>query len=318
MKNSCLKVCFLIGCFAALEVSGQNDFFFNHYMFNPSYFNPAWTGLEDQAFVAAHHRTQWAGYDASFDPEGAPTTQLITAVIPARGRLAGMGISFVNDRTGPLTSIQARIALSTSFEINSGQLYIGIMPSLNVASINANFRPSDPRADDLIPIGNESQYRPNLHAGAIFQSERGYYVGVSAENILQPSFDFSTDASNQIEANYNVLFGRPLGISRNLILKPTALVRSDLNSYSLDLTGILEYDEKMWGGLAFRRSESVSILLGYSFLEDRKLRAGYSFDYVISDQDAKEPTSHEIFIRYNLPDLIFGGRKAVKTPRFAF
>ena len=64
---------------------GQNDFFFNHYTFNPSYFNPAWTGVRrDDAFVAAHHRTQWAGYDATFDPEGAPTTQLIIiAVCPS-------------------------------------------------------------------------------------------------------------------------------------------------------------------------------------------------------------------------------------------
>ncbi|MEQ9006382.1 MAG: type IX secretion system membrane protein PorP/SprF, partial [Ekhidna sp.] len=62
----------------------QNDFFFNHYMFNPSYYNPAWVGTEDQAFAAAHHRSQWVGYDATFDPGGAPTTQLISLVVPVK------------------------------------------------------------------------------------------------------------------------------------------------------------------------------------------------------------------------------------------
>ncbi len=318
MESGFRKVLFVAAVILAHASFSQNDFFFNHYAFNPTYFNPAWAGVEDQAFVAAHHRTQWAGYDATFDPEGAPTTQLLSAIIPAKGRLSGFGLSFVNDRTGPLTSIQARIAVSTSFELNQGRINIGIMPALNVASLNANFRPADSQSDPLIPNGNESQFQPNLHAGIVFQSQREYFVGVSAENILQPEFSFGTDAGNNIEASYNLFAGRPVGISRSLILKPTLLVRSDLNSYSLDLTALLEYEEKMWGGIAFRRSESLSLLLGYSFLQDNKLKAGYSFDYVIRERDAKEPTSHEVFIRYNLPDLVFGGRKAVKTPRFAF
>jgi hypothetical protein len=51
---------------------------------------------------------------------------------------------------------------------------------------------------------------------------------------------------------------------------------------------------------------------------ENQLKFGYAFDYVVKDREAKEVTSHEIYIRYNLPDLIFGGRKAVKTPRFNF
>jgi len=283
MKNSLIKFCFLIACFSSLEVCGQNDFFFNHYTFNPSYFNPAWTGVEENAFVAAHHRTQWAGYDATFDPEGAPTTQLITAVFPVQGRISGAGISVSNDRTGPLTSVQARIAISTSFSIRPGQIYVGIMPSINIASLNANFRPSDSRPDPLIPNGNETQSKPNLHAGVVFQSTKDYFVGVSVENILRPEFSYGTEATNAIDPSYNLYAGRTLVLSRDFLLKPSILVRSDLNSYSLDLTGILEYDDSMWGALAFRRSESLSVLLGYSFLDGGTLKAAYSFDYVLNE-----------------------------------
>ena len=109
-----------------------------------------------------------------------------------------------------------------------------------------------------------------------------------------------------------------MGIMRELVINPTIMVRTDLITYTYDISAVATYQERMWGGVAFRRAESLSILLGYSFLEDNKLKAGYSFDYVIKDRDAKQPTSHEVFIRYDLPNLVFGGRKAVKTPRFTF
>lgn len=318
MKKCIRKLVFagsvLIGFFS----HGQNEFFFNHYMFNPSYFNPAWVGSESEAFVAAHHRSQWAGYNASLDPGGAPTTQLLSLVVPVEGKFSGFGLSVSNDQTGPLTSVQARVSIAITNTFRFGSLSLGIMPSMNVASVNAAYFRFNDQDDQLIPEANESQIKPNLHAGVFFESRANYFIGASVENLLEPSFSFGTEAGNTITRNYLLMLGRPFGLSRELILKPTVLVRSDLKSYSADVSIIAEYKVKMWGGVAFRRAESVSLLLGYSFLKENKLKAGYSFDYVIREQDAKEPTSHEIFIRYNLPGLVFGGRKAIKTPRFTF
>ena len=109
-----------------------------------------------------------------------------------------------------------------------------------------------------------------------------------------------------------------MNLNRNFDLTPTMLVRTDLNRYSLELSGVTTYRDIMWAGLSYRYSESITLLIGYNFLEDKELKAGYSFDYIVKDQEAKRPTSHEIFIRYDLPSLILGGRKAVKTPRFSF
>ncbi|WP_420316893.1 PorP/SprF family type IX secretion system membrane protein [Ekhidna sp.] len=317
MKSSLKVYSFLFLLGAANLGLAQNDYFFNHYTFNPSYFNAAWVGNEKQAFVAMHHRTQWAGYDASFDPEGAPSTQLLSLVVPTEGKLSGVGLSVSNDQSGPLNSIQARFAISARQEFNFGGIAIGLSPAINIASINANYRFVDP-GDNLIPGGSESQFKPNLHASVFFQSKKEYFIGAGAENILQPKFNFGTDASNTVPLSYTLMAGTSVGFARELLFKPSILIRSDLKAYTYDITAIMEYQERMWGGVAFRRGESISVLLGYSFLENNKLRAGYSFDYIVKDQDAKQPTSHEVFIRYNLPSLVFGGRKAVKTPRFTF
>ncbi|MEP0986212.1 PorP/SprF family type IX secretion system membrane protein [Ekhidna sp.] len=316
--NRYLRVTLVFSLFlCSLTGWAQNDYFFNHYMFNPSYYNPAWVGTETKAFAAMHHRTQWAGYDASFDPEGAPSTQLLSIVVPMEGRFSGIGLSVSNDRTGPLNSVQARASVSIRKDLAIGSVSLGVMPALNVASINANYRFVD-QGDSFIPEGSESQIQPNLHAGIYFQSKREYFIGASIENVLKPGFDFGTDAKNEIPINYTLMGGTAIGLARDLILKPTIMIRSDLKAYTYDISTIAVYQERMWGGVAFRRAESISLLLGYSFLENNKLKAGYSFDYIIKDQDAKQPTSHEVFLRYDLPGLIFGGRKAVKTPRFTF
>ena len=322
MKHSVRIASILLLIFTSHFGFGQNDLFFNHYMFNPSYYNPAWVGTEDQAFAAAHHRSQWAGYDATFDPDGAPTTQLMSLVVPVQSTFSGFGLSVSNDKTGPLNSVQARISVSIKREFGFGDISIGLMPAINVSSINIDYwrftEADDKIIQQLIQQGGGSELRPNLHAGIFFQSGKDYFAGVSVENILQPGFDFGTVASNQIPLNYILMGGTSFGLMRDLVLNPTILVRSDLNTYTYDMSAIAVYQERMWGGLAFRRAESLSLLLGYSFLEDNKLKAGYSFDYVVKDKEAKQPTSHEVFIRYDLPDLVFGGRKTVKTPRFTF
>ena len=309
---------------AAVTAVGQNDFFFNHYMLNPSYYNPAWVGVENEAFLAGHHRSQWLGYSSSFDGNGgAPSSQLISLVVPIQGTLSGAGLAVSNDRVANVTNLQARFSISFKRDFRFGQLSIGLMPALFSQSFDfSTLRPVEPEPG--IPEGKESQVRPDLNAGVYFKSNRNYFLGFSMINILQPSFDYgsqsatASELNNTISTNYLINAGTAIGISRGLVFKPTTLIRTDFKSYTFELSGIATYQDKMWGGLSFRRSESITLLLGYSFLDDNQLKFGYSFDYVVQDRDAKQPTSHEIYIRYDLPDLVLGGRKAVKTPRFNF
>lgn len=315
----------LIAVLMAFSAMGQNDFFFNHYMFNPTYYNPAWVGSQGEAFVAGHHRSQWLGYESSFDGTGgAPTSQLVSVVIPSQGKLSGLGLAVSNDRVANLNNLQARFSISTKKEFRFGKISVGVMPTMFSQSLDfSQFRPVEPEPG--LPVGKESQVLFDLSAGLYFESNQNYFVGFSAINLMEPSFDYGTGTglnsgslSNSISTNYIISGGTSIGVSRDLIFKPTTLIRTDFKSYTFELSGIAYYQEKMWGGLSYRRSESITLLMGYSFTEDNKLKFGYAFDYVVKDREAKQPTSHEIFIRYDLPDLVFGGRKAVKTPRFNF
>ncbi len=310
--------------FLGLMAQAQNGYFFSHYMLNPSYFNPAWVGSEGTAFAAFQYRNQWLGYTSSFDgPGGAPNTQLLTFNIPVNGVISGLGANISNDNLGPLNNIQAQFSVAARWNLSFGTLSVGIMPGIFSQTEKFDeLRFNDP--EDPLNLGTrQTQIRPDLNSGIYFRANNNIYIGLSAMNILEPSFNFgididSVDFGNQFKRSYTGLLGTVLTINEDLVIQPSVLVRSDLVGYTFDMSAIAIFKNKMWGGISYRRSESAILLLGYSLLEDNVLKLGYSFDYVVDEQDAKQPTSHEIFIRYDLPDLVFGGKKAIKTPRFSF
>ena len=65
-----------------------------------------------------------------------------------------------------------------------------------------------------------------------------------------------------------------------------------------------------------RSSSSLNIGQGRVWTGANALEIGYGFDYIVHDQEAKQPTSHEIRIGYTLPVSPFGGKKVIRTPRF--
>ncbi|XOV92721.1 MAG: PorP/SprF family type IX secretion system membrane protein [Bacteroidota bacterium] len=314
----------LILLIIGITANAQNGFFFSHYMLNPSYFNPAWVGMEGKAFAAFQYRNQWLGYNSSFDGSGgAPSTQLLTLNIPVNGPISGIGANISNDNLGPLNNIQGQFSVSAKWRFSMGTLSVGLMPGFFSQTEKFDeLRFNDP--EDPLNLGSrQTQIRPDLNAGIFFVMKNNIYIGVSAMNILEPSFNFGIDIdsaafNNQFKRNYTGLIGTAIAFNQDLVIKPSVLIRSDLIGFTYDVSAIAIFKEKMWGGLSYRRSESAILLLGYSLLEDNVLKLGYSFDYVVNEQDAKQPTSHEIYIRYDIPDLIFGGKKIVKTPRFSF
>ena len=190
MKWICRSGILLTLALMASEGRAQNEFFFGHHMFNPGYFNPGWIGYENEAFLAFNHRTQWAGYDATLDPGGAPTTQMASLAAPVDGKLSGVGFYFVNDRSGPLTSVQIRLGIASKKEFRFGSVTLGLMPAINMASVNSSYYRFNDNGDSFIPTNTETQYQPNLHAGILFESRSDFFLSASVENILEPGFSF--------------------------------------------------------------------------------------------------------------------------------
>lgn len=317
-SKSFLLIAVLLAVFG--KVFGQQDAHFSHYMFNQALYNPAWLTQEQSGYISALHRTQWAGYATSFDGSGgAPTTQQFNFGMPLPASSGAVGVTALHDQLGPLTNVHLQLMAAYSRNLNKGRLSIGIRPTMIMQTIDFNqyrfVNPDDP----FNKGGKESQFRPDIGVGAMYANPN-FYLGLGVNHLISPSFDFGVDQiQNRLERSASLMAGYTFKPTYNLEVAPSILVRSTFKTVTFDVSAIATYQNKLWGGLGFRESEAMIVLLGYSFLQDGILKAGYSFDYVVESREAKQATSHEVFLRYKLGALTGGGgKKIIRTPRFRF
>lgn len=311
------KILVLIVLLAVVKpVFGQQDPQFSQYMYNNLYNNPAYSGIMGVTNLTMLYRSQWTGYTGSFDAGGAPNTFLASFDSPLFKLRSGAGFYFLSDQLGAQSNIQFMGSYAYHLEVGSGKMSFGVRAGIFGQSIDfSEYRAVDP-SDPILLNGKESQYRPDMSVGMFYKTEK-YYGGVAMNHILDTEFDFGSDSlKNALANNLVINGGYSYELNYDIILTPSFLVKTDFVSYSFDISVIGTYREKFYGGLSYRQSDAIIALLGVNVLKDKSLKIGYAVDYVIQAQKAKQYTSHEILLSYNMPAVTGGGKKIVRTPRF--
>lgn len=300
----------------AMKASAQQDPQFSQYMFNTLYYNPAYAGVEGVTKLTAFHRSQWLGYQPSFGGGTAPTTQIVSMTTPIYKLNSGFGAYILNDKLGPQNNLEAQASYAYHLGIKESKLSIGVRLGMYSQTINFDqYRATDPNDPLLNATGKQSQVRPDLAVGAFFRKEK-YYAGVSFNHLIKSEFDFGLNQRNALASHLYATGGYYYDVNFDLRFQFTGLVKTDFTKTSFELGGLAYLKDTMWGGLSFRQSDAVILILGYSLLKDKSLKLGYSLDYIIKDQAAKQPTSHEFMLSYELPVNPGSGKKVVRTPRY--
>lgn len=316
MNRSVCVLILIILCTAKFATA-QQDASFSQYMFVTQYYNPAFAGVEGITKFTALHRTQWLGYRSAFDGAGGnPHTQTLQFTTPVFRANSGVGVHLVNDNLGGLNNVEAQVAYAYHLDIRGNKLSVGLRGGLFSQTIDFDryrlVHPNDP----VVGQGRESQVRPDLAAGVYYRAEK-YYVGVSVNHLVQAEFDWGSDAMrNPLQRHVFFTAGYDYEMNYNFVITPSVLMISDFNQYSFDVNLMGTYNDKIWGGLSYRRSEALIMMFGYSLFKDNSLRFGYGFDFVVQGRDAKTATSHEVLLSYVLPAASAGGKKIIRTPRF--
>lgn len=321
MRNIRYVLFFTIASWIGNEAYAQQDPQLTLYMFNNLYYNPAFAGAEGVTRVSAIHRSQWLGYQATFDDGSAPQTQVLSMTAPIYRILpgaSGFGFNVVNDKLGPLTNLQIQTSFAYHLGIKKSKLSFGVKLGMYSQSLDYDLyrfiHAEDPLLKDQ--AGKESQIRPDLSMGVLFRTEK-YYAGLSFNHLLKSEFDFGiSEQRNPLENHAYLTFGYIHKVNFDVTLRPSMLVQTDFNQFNFTIGGLIDYKDKMWGGMSFRQGEDVNAMFGYNFLKDRSLGVGSSFGYVVKGQDGKQPTTVEILVKYTLPVSPGGGKKIVRTPRF--
>jgi len=294
----------------------QQDPQFTHYMFNTLYYNPGFAGVDGLTKFTAIHRSQWLGYQPSFGGGGAPTTQILSMTAPIYKLNSGFGAYIVNDKLGPQNNLEAQASYAYHLGVKDSKISFGIRAGIYSQTVNfGQYRATDPNDPLLRSSGKESQIRPDLAAGVFFRKEK-YYAGASFSHLIKSTFDFGLSQRNALKSHVYLTGGYFYDLNFDLRIQFMSLIKSDFTKTSIDVGGIAYFKDTMWGGLSFRQSEAAILMLGYSLLKDKSLKLGYALDYVVKDQKAKQPTSHEFMLSYELPVNPGSGKKVVRTPRY--
>jgi type IX secretion system PorP/SprF family membrane protein len=298
------------------QVMAQQDPQFTQYMFNTLYYNPAFSGVEGVTKITAMHRSQWLGYQPSYGGGGAPTTQVVSITSPIFKVNSGFGTYILNDKLGPQNNLEAQAMYAYHLGIKESKLSLGIKVGVYSQTLNFDlYNPTDPDDPLLQKAGKTSQVRPDFSVGAFYRKEK-YYAGLSFNHLIKSEFDFGAGHKSALKSHMYITGGYFYQLNFDLRFQFSTLIKSDFTKTTFDLGGLAYYKDTMWGGLSFRQSEAAILLLGYSFMKDKSLKLGYALDYVIKDQKAKQPTSHEFMLAYELPVNPGSGKKVVRTPRY--
>jgi type IX secretion system PorP/SprF family membrane protein len=330
MKKIILPAFFLF--VAAGTAVAQQQPQFSHYGFNGMYLNPAYAGIKGQGEVTAIGRSQYYGYDATFDSGGSLQTASITASIPLAAIGGGLGIGIYRDKVAQLSTTNAQLSYSKHIRIGEGRLGLGVQAIFNNI-YQGTYRFVD-EGDVKIPREGSDQ-KIDVGAGAWYESDK-LYAGLSINNLLRSEYKFNSEVvggktAEYINENHAYLTaGYNIDASSSVVVTPTVLMKMVLpgkfgdankfnfknNSYEAGVRAT--FNDRFWGGIGYRYQESFTGMAGLSFAKDNAMRVGLAYDLVAFNQDARAFNSFELLLSYRLPKPGLLIRPAIRTPRYSF
>ncbi|WP_394992980.1 type IX secretion system membrane protein PorP/SprF [Emticicia sp.] len=311
------KIYCIIVLFVSFKASAQQDAQFSHYIFNQLFVNPATAGSENVTRFQAIYRTQYLGYQSTFDDGGAPVSQVISANIPLKMIKSGIGFTFVNDKIGASTQRDLKLSYAYHLPVGGSQLALGVSGGFFTRGIDYGRLRARDENDPLIATGNVSQSAFDLGAGAYLYNP-GYSIGLSMNHLNEPTFGLGTKtATNTLKRSAYLTGSMLFGVSYMIDVSPMLIIKSDLSTISAEVGAMATYDNKYWFGASYRTGDAVSTLLGANLMNG-SLRVGYAMDIVVGGANAKSATSHEILLSYALAALRAGKKSIVRTPRYRY
>jgi len=294
-------------------------------MLNKYKVNLAYGGFDDYLSITGVFRKQWVAL------EGSPISQNLSVHLPWNYLNSGIGINIENDILGAEKNLAINMSYNYITQLSTeSKLSIGIGGSLLQKTIDGTLlRAPDGiyegstliHNDDYLPETKVSALAPDINFG-IYYSMKRFQAGIAAMNLLESKLTYNLDAKTELKylRNYTFLMSYNIGIGANFEVEPSVFLKSDVVQTQSDLSAVVTYDKKYFGGLSLRgynnsSLDAVIILAGMKYKQN--ITVAYSYDLSLSTLKTVNKGSHEIVVNYNLnKDL--GGEipaKVIFNPR---
>ncbi len=300
MKKLFTKIAIMIAGFTGVAVA-QQDPQFTQWMHNRLIYNPGYAGTSGGVCGVLQVRQQWASFT------GAPVSIAFAADAKIQNIPLGVGITFINDKIGPMSTNYVRLAGSWINKIGKGNLGLGLDVGLLQKSISSSWIVPEPgKNDPTIPGGygdlgfsNGSLNKASLDLGfgAFYNIPGRFYAGLSSTHLPAQTLG-SGKVNFQVSRHYYFMTGYTFDINPRNSLTPNIKYKSDLAAGALDVNLTYMYDKKLWAGATYRLNDAAALMIGYQhqLQGTTTIKAGLSYDFVLSKIKGYTSGTYELFL----------------------
>ena len=309
-----LSLIVILGFQAGVTIYAQQSPLITHYMFTNMFTNPAFAGGSGGINLTGLVRQQWMGWKDSDGTKSTPQTFLLTVDSPIRKLHGGLGGSISQDQIGAFKNVVLKLGYAYKMEAWNGDLSFGLQGSLvNISYDASKFNPiedNDPVLGQL--DGKKNDMLVDFGLGLFYKVPDKYYLGLSAENILQTQ---GKKTSYQLRRTFFLNGGYQWTIPSHPVfeLLPSAQIMFDGAVLQLNASALLMYNNKFYGGLGYRLQDAVSVLAGVVV---KGLRIGVAYDISTSAMTKYNSGSMEIMVNYCFKIDTDKFRKSYRNTRF--
>ena len=300
--------------FVTHSVIGQQKPMYSQYMFNTFLINPAAAGSEGFTSVNFTGRSQWLGLANS------PQTQCISAqtrvlknsfiakALSLRKKYSkrsksgrvGLGTYFYNDTYGAIRRTGGQVTYAYHIPLRQSQLSFGLSAEAFQYKLDKAMAQNTDNLRNDYYINNNSfnKFVFDGNFGAQFTTPL-MYAGLSISDLFNSALNLgsSSNASNRLDRNYNIMGGYKFEVNRFVLIEPSTLLKvTERGVFQMDLTARAYYREDYWGGLSYRTGAGAGSIIILAGVRVNKYYFGYAFDYTLSDISTNTLGSHEFML----------------------
>jgi type IX secretion system PorP/SprF family membrane protein len=326
MKKLFAKVAIMVAGFTGVAVA-QQDPQFTQFMFNKLIFNPGYAGTTGAICAVGQYRQQWMSFG------GGPTTRAIAADMRLSKLPIGVGLTFIGDQIGPLSTNFIRLAGSFNVtKIAGGTLGIGIDVGMASRFLSNNWIVPEPLKDDpripgtggSIPGTPDFAFNnPDLNKksfdmgfGLFYQIPGKFYAGLSSTHLPGSTLKGASNVRSTINRHYYFMAGYTFQINKWSKVTPNVLWKAgDSKSYATaidagtpnmfvsstaDLNLTFLWSDMIWIGGTYRFNDAPAILAGvqgnFGVGNAYSWKLGYSYDFTTAKLKTYAKGSNEFIL----------------------
>ncbi len=288
----------LLALFLAGNAFGQQQPVSSQYLLNKYFINPAVAGDKADLQIAAMYKKLWAGF------EGAPSMQFLTGHMTVASNM-GVGAQIFNMSSGPLarTGFTGTYAYHVPLNGNGDRLAFGLSGTIYQYRIDRANLNLEEEGDEAVTTGSDRMVVPDASFGTYYYTDR-YYVGLSVSQLFSRKIDLLKNSAYEQRQvrHYYLLGGYNIDVNSDFSIEPSLLMKLiEAGVLQADINVLARYQDTFWGGLSFRPTSALAILLGY---RSDMVSVGYSYDINLTAIGKQSYGSHEILLMLRLQNFL--------------